>query len=86
MAGEWPLGEAKNDAPRALEHARAVAICLTDALEGRSVSEVAEEADLARSTIYDLVGGRTWPDLVSLGKLSDALGVELLPPLPEPAP
>ena len=86
MAGTWPNGDAVADAPRALEHARTVSLRLGDALTGRSVTEVADEADLARSTIYDLLGGRTWPDLISLGKLEDALGIELLPPLPDVDP
>lgn len=79
----WPDGSAVPGAPRALEHARLISIRLSEALEGRSVTDVAEQADLARSTIYDLIGGRTWPDLISLGKLEAALNVELLPPLPQ---
>lgn len=81
--GSWPDGPAVPAAPRALEHARLIAIRLGEALEGCSVTDVAEQADLARSTIYDLVGGRTWPDLISLGKLETALDVQLLPPLPQ---
>lgn len=60
-----------------------ISLRLAEALEGCSITDVAEQADLARSTIYDLVGGRTWPDLISLGKLESALDIELLPPLPE---
>jgi transcriptional regulator with XRE-family HTH domain len=60
-----------------------ISLRLAAALEGRSVTDVAEQADLARSTLYDLAGGRTWPDLISLGKLESALDIELLPPLPE---
>lgn len=80
--GDWPAGEPLPGAPRALAHARLISVRLTYALAGRNVSAVAEEADLARSTIYDLVGGRTWGDIVSLGKLEEALGVTLLPELP----
>lgn len=83
VRGEWPQGAATADAPRALEHARAISLRLSEALEGRSISEVAQTADLARSTLYDLTQGRTWPDLISLGKLEDALGVALLPALPQ---
>jgi ribosome-binding protein aMBF1 (putative translation factor) len=83
VEGSWPTGPAKADAPRALEHARAIAIRLAAALEGRAVTDVAERADLARSTVYDLVNGASWPDLISLGKLEAALDIDLLPPLPE---
>lgn len=79
--GEWPSGRPIPGAPKAFGHARAIAIRLAGALEGLSVSDVARRADLARSTVYDLVGGRTWPDLISLGKLEDVLDIELLPPL-----
>jgi len=82
VSGEWPYGLPVADAPRALQHARAISLRLVEALEGRNVSEVAQQADLARSTLYDLAQGRTWPDLISLGKLEDALGVPLLPALP----
>lgn len=81
--GIWPAGSPTSDAPKALEHARTISLRLAEAVEGRSITEIAADADLARSTIYDLVGGRTWPDLVSLGKLEESLGIDLLPPLPE---
>lgn len=55
---------------------------LAGALSGRSKSAVAEEADLARSTIYDLLSGETWPDLVTIGVLEDVLDAELLPRWP----
>lgn len=83
MDGSWPTGPATPDAPRALEHARAIAIRLAAALEGRVISQVAVDADLSRSTLYDLVNGASWPDLISLGKLEAALDIDLLPPLPE---
>lgn len=50
VTGEWPHGQATADAPRALEHARTVTFALLDALEGRTVTEVAAGAGLARST------------------------------------
>lgn len=83
VTGTWPHGQPVAGAPRALEHARSVAIRLAEAVDGRSVTEVAEASNLARSTIYDLINGKTWPDLVSLGQLEEALGVPLLPPLPD---
>lgn len=59
MDGAWPHSAATVDAPRALEHARAIAVALREALTDRTVIEVAAGADLARSTIYDVVGGAT---------------------------
>ncbi len=83
VVGDWPEGPAVADAPAALEHARLISIRLRDALVDRTTAHVAEAAGLARSTIYDYLAGNTWPDLVSLGKLEEVLGVELLPPLPQ---
>ena len=54
-----------------------VAVELERALRTVSVAAIARDADVARSTIYDLLSGATWPDIVTLYKLEAALGVEL---------
>lgn len=83
VRGPWPTGRPVAGAPRALELARDIAVRLAEAIEGRSITEVASASNLARSTIYDVVNGSTWPDLVSVGQLEEALGITLLPKLPE---
>jgi hypothetical protein len=52
---------------------------LAAGLGSRSKSEVAASAELARSTLHDLLTGRTWPDVVSLVQLESVLGVKLWP-------
>lgn len=57
----------------AVAFAAEVSTRLDAALADRSVADVAREADVARSTVYDLRSGATWPDLLSVIKLELAL-------------
>ncbi|HEV2890299.1 MAG TPA: helix-turn-helix transcriptional regulator [Frankiaceae bacterium] len=45
-------------------------------------AQVAREADLARSTLNDIVAGRQWPDVVTVAKLEHVLEVRLWPEWP----
>ncbi|MCW2788354.1 MAG: hypothetical protein JWP56_657 [Aeromicrobium sp.] len=84
LDGAWPDGEFDPEAPQVLAHAVAVSVALSAALEGRNKSEVAESADIRRSTLYDILSGNTWADMVTLAKLEACLGTALWPR--EPAP
>lgn len=84
VQGEWPDGEFSADAPDALAHAVAIAVALAGALEGRTKSQVAEAAQIERSTLYDILSGNTWPDTVTLAKLEAVLAVTLWPSGPPP--
>lgn len=77
--GSWPHGELVPGAPVAAHYARWISARLEQLLQGRSQTEVASRADLARSTVNDIVAGRTWPDIVSLSKLEGVLGARLWP-------
>lgn len=84
-AGEvWPGGRVRaGENPsvvRALERAADISVRLAAALDGRSVSGAARDADLARTTLYDIVKGETWPDLVTITKLEDVLETALFLP------
>jgi F420-0:gamma-glutamyl ligase-like protein len=80
---EWPSSKIAPGTPnavaRAVSVASAVSVALAEALDGRSIAEVARTADVARSTIYDLLSGSTWPDLVTVSKLEDSLETSLWP-------
>jgi hypothetical protein len=78
-SGTWPDGKLKKDAPVAVRYAQAVTVNLRSALNGRSISSVAEAVDIARSTLHDLVSGRTWPDFQTLVKLEQYLEARLWP-------
>ena len=79
MRGRWPDGKIHNNAPTATYWAAEIAKRLRIAVDGSSKSDVAAEAEIARSTLYDLLNGEAWPDVVTVVKLQDALGVELWP-------
>lgn len=79
--GEWPLGPFSEDLGVPVRDAAVFAadlsVRLAAAVDGRAVASVARDADVARSTIYDLRSGATWPDVVTVFKLEGALGVPL---------
>lgn len=62
-------------------YAQQVAQRLGEAMEGRSVREVARAAGVDHTTIIGLLAGAHWPDLVTLAKCEQALGVRLWPDL-----
>ena len=78
-SGTWPEGTLRADAPVGAGYAAAISRNLAVAIAGMNKSALAEQTDLARSTIHDILTGRTWPDLVTLAKLEDHLDVRLWP-------
>ncbi|NUR14914.1 helix-turn-helix domain-containing protein [Terrabacter sp. C0L_2] len=84
--GEWPDGDFKADAPEVVAYAVQIARALDEALEGQVRSHVAQSAGIERSTLYDILAGNTWPDMVTLAKLEQALSVTLWPSQPPTLP
>lgn len=82
--GEWPDGAFVEDAPTAVAYAVEIARRLEDNLQGRSKAELARQAGIERTTLYDVLSGRTWPDAVTLAKLEEALKARLWPDQPVP--
>lgn len=82
--GEWPDGTFLEDAPTAVAYAVEIARRLDDSLQGRSKAELARQAGIERTTLYDVLSGRTWPDAVTLAKLEEALKARLWPDQPVP--
>ena len=78
-AGHWPQGRLASDAPYEVHVARAIAIELHTALEGRSTRALAADANLAHTTVYDLLAGRTYGDVITVARLEAALGSPLWP-------
>lgn len=79
VSGQWPDCDLADDAPLGVRYALVISRMLREAVDDRNVVEVAEKAALARSTIYDIIAGRTFPDVVSLAKLEWALETRLWP-------
>lgn len=82
--GEWPDGVFAPDAPTAVSYAVEISRRLERSLEGQSRTALAREAEIDRSTLYDMLSGRTWPDAVTLAKLEQALESRLWPEHPVP--
>ena len=88
--GRWPDGPVLQsvEAPvaAATRWAAAVSACLTEALRGRNISEVSADSGVGRSTIYKVCAGDRWPDVLTVFRLQETLGIELiaLDHLPEP--
>ena len=59
--------------------ARAIVLTLQAALEGRSPRSLAAEADLAHTTLYDLLAGKTYGDVITVARLEASLGRSLWP-------
>lgn len=82
--GEWPGGTFVEEAPTAVAYAVAISRSLEECLKGRSKAELARLAGIERTTLYDVLSGRTWPDAVTLAKLEQALDTRLWPDHPVP--
>lgn len=80
--GDWPTGEFERDAPEDVAVAVAIAKALQVALEGRNKTRIATAAGIERSTLYDILAGRSWPDMISLSKLERELDQGLWPQHP----
>ncbi|QXC61619.1 helix-turn-helix domain-containing protein [Aquihabitans sp. G128] len=80
----WPSRRvrARESAPirRAVIVSAEISQRLAEALEGRSITATAKAADVARTTVYDLLAGNSWPDVVTIMKLEEALEVTLWAP------
>ena len=61
------------------ETARQFVLNLRSALGERSVRAVAEQAGLDEATVRRVLSGAAWPDLRTVARLEDALGVRLYP-------
>ena len=75
----WPDGAKVASSPPAVYWAAEISRRLSSALAGRSKSAVARDAAIARSTLYDVLGGETWPDLATIVALEEVLDVTLWP-------
>ncbi len=78
-SGTWPHGPLSPDAPPEAITARAIAANLDVAIQRRSVRQLAADADLAHTTIYDLLAGNTYGDVITISRLEAALDQRLWP-------
>ena len=61
------------------EKARLFVLNLRGAIGERSVRSVAKDADLDEGTVRRVLAGAAWPDLHTIARIEQALGVSLYP-------
>ncbi|WP_425556896.1 helix-turn-helix domain-containing protein [Frondihabitans cladoniiphilus] len=74
MPSEDPYGEV----------ARQFVLRLEKALGDEGPRRVAARAGIGRTTLYNVLSGRTWPDLATIARLEKALGTDLWPSVKPP--
>lgn len=79
-----PPGTFQPDSPTAVAYAVEIARRLERGMGERSKAGVAREANLERSTLYDLLSGRSWPDAITIAQLEQVLQTRLWPDQPVP--
>lgn len=80
---EGPFLEGEVTGPVVARYAQELARNLYAALEGRSLREAGRAAELDHTTLSAILAGERWPDLVTIAKLEQGLGVRLWPDLVE---
>lgn len=75
--GDWKHGAVSG--PRLVLYAQAFAVAVDVAIGGRSLREVAREADLSHTTLLAVLHGQRWPDMITIAKLEEALDLPLWP-------
>ena len=81
--GKWPNGPFRKRQPDELMFyveivKRLDALCKAKkADERKTVSEIAEEAELSHQTLYNILSGRSWCELPTIFKLECALNAPL---------
>jgi hypothetical protein len=84
--GEWPTGVFRPDTPDIVAYPLALAEGLRSALGGINKSQLCADAHIERSTLYDILDGNTWADLVTIAKIETSLGKRIWPTKPSPLP
>lgn len=66
--GSWPGGPFVEGAPTAVDVAAEISARLRTAIDtsGQSVTQVAAGLQVARTTVYDILNGTTFPDITTV--------------------
>lgn len=82
--GLWPEGPFAEDSPTAVAYAVEISRRLQRSMGDRSRTDIARDANIERSTLYDLLAGRSWPDAITIAQLEQVLQTRLWPDHPVP--
>ena len=79
---DWPEVPSED---RSTEVARRFAIALRAAMGERSLRAAGADTGVDHSTIQAILQGRAWPDLDTIARLENGMGVDLWPGRPSAA-
>lgn len=79
VSGSWPDGRGSDEVP--VRYVQELAMNLAEAIGDRSLREVGRLAGVDHTTISAVLAGDRWPDLVTVARLEQGLGVRLWPDL-----
>lgn len=77
--GQWPDGELSEVIPARYAQVLARNIRLAIDSHGLTQEEVCQRSGLDRSTLWAILAGRRWPDIISISRLEWGLGRRLWP-------
>lgn len=63
-----------------------VVVSASPPYDGKNKAAVCREAEIERSTLYDLLNGKNWADAITMVKLEATLGIRAWPPAPPELP
>ena len=75
--GIFPMGPYRRGTPPEAFLAAGLALRLKNKIGNESVRYVAKKANLSPQTILNILNGKTWPDLLTIGRLEHALEAKL---------
>lgn len=80
--GSWPGGPFVPSAPAAVAVAAEISARLRSAIDdsGQSVTRVAAGLQVARTTVYDILNGTTFPDITTVANAERYFNRQLWPP------
>ncbi|MCP3820389.1 helix-turn-helix domain-containing protein [Streptomyces sp. A3M-1-3] len=80
----WPEATIPDHAQARVVQAIAQALTRQMTREGLGLRAVAAHSGVNRQAVANLLAGSSWPDVATLSRLEDALGVGLYPGVPGP--
>ena len=75
--GTFPQGPYRRGTPQEVYLAAGLARRLKEKMKGESIRYIAKKADLSAQTLVNILHGKTWPDLLTIARLENALGGKL---------
>ena len=75
--GTFPQGPYRRGTPSEVYLAAGLARRLKEKIKGESIRYIAKKADLSPQTLVNILHGKTWPDLLTIARLENALEAKI---------